>query len=93
MDLQLTGKKALVSAGHKGVGNYIAQRLLEEGASVAICCREQEDLDTALDQLNNGPKNPQLSWGELIFALEMQVQVGNTARALNLGFVVLKSTF
>ena len=52
MDLQLTRKKALVSAGHKGVGNYIAQRLLEEGASVAICCREQEDLDTALDQLN-----------------------------------------
>jgi len=52
MDLQLNGKKALVSAGHKGVGSYISQRLLEEGASVAICCREHEDLNTALDQFN-----------------------------------------
>lgn len=56
MDLELAGRKALVSAGHKGIGLFIARRLLEEGASVAICCRRADDLDTALDELSNsGP--------------------------------------
>ena len=32
MDLELNGKKALISAGHKGIGLYIGKRLLEEGA-------------------------------------------------------------
>ena len=39
MDLGLKNKKALVSAGHKGIGFFIAKRLLEEGAEVSICCR------------------------------------------------------
>lgn len=52
MDLELTGKKALVSAGHKGIGHVIATRLLQEGASVAICCRQQDDLDRAVEELS-----------------------------------------
>ena len=56
MDLQLTGKRALVSAGHKGLGRAIALRLLEEGASVAICCRRQDELDEAVSTLGaTGP--------------------------------------
>ena len=51
MDLQLLGRKALVSAGHKGIGMFVAKRLLEEGASVAICCRKPDDLDAALTEL------------------------------------------
>ncbi|MGB2239554.1 MAG: SDR family NAD(P)-dependent oxidoreductase, partial [Pseudomonadales bacterium] len=52
MDLELTGKKALVSAGHKGIGLFIARRLLEEGAQVSICCRVQEELDQAIESLS-----------------------------------------
>ena len=52
MDLKLEGKKALVSAGHKGVGAFISRRLLEEGASVSICCRRQDDLTLALEEFN-----------------------------------------
>jgi len=52
MDLQLAGKKALVSAGHKGIGRFVATRLLEEGASVAICCRRQDDLDAGVAALD-----------------------------------------
>ena len=52
MDLELEGKKVLISAGHKGVGAYIARRFLQEGASVAICCRRQDDLDEALEEYN-----------------------------------------
>ncbi|MFT6293471.1 MAG: 3-oxoacyl-[acyl-carrier protein] reductase [Candidatus Aldehydirespiratoraceae bacterium] len=56
MDLHLDGKRALVSAGHKGLGRGIARRLLEEGASVAICCRQQDELDEAVATLNKiGP--------------------------------------
>lgn len=51
MDLQLQGKKALVSAGHKGIGRIVATRLLEEGASVAICCRRPDELDEAVATL------------------------------------------
>ena len=52
MDLQLAGKKALVSAGHKGIGLFIATRLLEEGVEGNICCRQQTDLDAALAGLS-----------------------------------------
>ncbi len=52
MNLELIGKKALVSAGHKGIGLFIARRLLEEGVAVAICCRKQTDLDSALAELS-----------------------------------------
>ncbi len=52
MDLELGGKKALVSAGHKGIGKIVATRLLEEGASVAICCRNADELAAALTELN-----------------------------------------
>ena len=53
MDLQLSGKRALVSAGHKGIGKIVATRLLEEGASVSICCRRSDELDEALADLSS----------------------------------------
>lgn len=53
MDLQLVGKRALVSAGHKGIGRIVASKLLEEGASVAICCRRPDELEEALDHLSS----------------------------------------
>ena len=52
MDLELIGKKALISAGHKGIGLHIATRLLEEGAEVSFCCRKQSDLDSAVTKLS-----------------------------------------
>lgn len=52
MDLELKGKKALISAGHKGIGLHIANRLLEEGAEISFCCRQQTDLDLAIAALS-----------------------------------------
>lgn len=40
MDLQLNGRKAIVTGGTKGIGLAIAQTLAREGASVAICSRD-----------------------------------------------------
>lgn len=48
MDLGLTGKKAIVTGGSRGIGRAITERLLQEGASVAISARGQEGLDSAL---------------------------------------------
>ncbi|MGI9624751.1 MAG: SDR family NAD(P)-dependent oxidoreductase [Acidimicrobiales bacterium] len=39
MDLGLSGARCLVTAGSRGVGRAIAEELLAEGASVAVCAR------------------------------------------------------
>ena len=51
MDLGLTGRVAIVTGGSDGIGKAIAARLLDEGASVAICGRDQGRLDAALAEL------------------------------------------
>ena len=43
MDLGLAGKKALITGSTKGLGRAIAETLLAEGASVAICARNAEE--------------------------------------------------
>lgn len=47
MDLQLTGKRALVSGGSRGIGLAIARALLAEGAHVAISARGEEVAEVA----------------------------------------------
>lgn len=47
MDLQLAGKRALVSGGSKGIGLAIARALLAEGAVVAISARGEEVVEVA----------------------------------------------
>ena len=52
MDLGLAGKKALVTGATKGIGRAVAEALLAEGASVAICARNGADVDRALGELS-----------------------------------------
>lgn len=49
MDLGLKGKVALVAAGSKGIGRATALTLSEEGASVGICARGQEQLKKTVE--------------------------------------------
>lgn len=51
MDLGLAGKKALVTGSTKGLGRAIAETLLAEGASVAICARDADGVEAALGEL------------------------------------------
>ncbi|MFC6792264.1 SDR family NAD(P)-dependent oxidoreductase [Methylobacterium komagatae] len=48
MDLQLTGRRALITGATAGIGLSIAQRLAAEGADVLITGRQQAKLDAAV---------------------------------------------
>lgn len=51
MDLELTGKVALVSGGSRGIGKAIARQLAIEGADVVITARNEESLTTTANEL------------------------------------------
>ena len=51
MDLGLKGKKAVITGGSRGIGRAIAERLLDEGAAVAICARGKDGVDEAVTTL------------------------------------------
>src|SRR3981081_2146054 len=55
MDLQLTGKTALVTGGSEGIGKGITRALAREGVDVAICARRKEALDAAAAAIAKEP--------------------------------------
>ena len=63
MDLQLTGKKALVTGSTRGIGLAIAERLALEGADVAICARSGDAVENVVKALESkGTK----AWGRSV---------------------------
>ncbi|MEQ8660876.1 MAG: SDR family NAD(P)-dependent oxidoreductase, partial [Gammaproteobacteria bacterium] len=51
MDLGLGGKRAVVTGGTRGIGRAIAARLVAEGAAVAICARNADEVAQAVAAL------------------------------------------
>src|SRR2546423_12711298 len=50
--MNLKNKNAIVTGGTKGIGRGIAEALIREGVSVCISARHQDEIDQAVDQLN-----------------------------------------
>jgi len=53
MDLQLSGKRVIVTGASKGIGLAIVRAFLVEGAEVAICARNADDLAAAAADLSS----------------------------------------
>ena len=51
VDLQLTGKRAVVTGASRGIGLAVARALVAEGADVALIGRDSERLDRAAAEL------------------------------------------
>ncbi|MCX2974091.1 SDR family oxidoreductase [Halieaceae bacterium IMCC8485] len=53
MDLNLNGKRVILSGGSRGIGLAIAARFLEEGANVAFFARGEAGVQAALEELGS----------------------------------------
>src|SRR5438105_635665 len=51
MDLELQGKRALVTGGSRGIGKAVARALAEEGCDVAVAARGREALEATAAEL------------------------------------------
>lgn len=51
MDLDLTGKVAVVTGGSRGIGRAVGLRLAAEGCDVMLAARTQVDLETAAEEI------------------------------------------
>ena len=66
MDLELSGKTAIVTGGSRGIGKAIARELAREGVDVAVASRGREALEATAKELGllpiPGTKNPCSQW-------------------------------
>jgi len=51
MDLELAGKRALVTGATRGLGRAIAEQLVAEGCALAICARNVDEVERATAEL------------------------------------------
>jgi 3-oxoacyl-[acyl-carrier protein] reductase len=79
MDLGLSGKRAIVTGSTKGIGRAIAETLLDEGASVAICARDADGVEQAVADLSSRGS----VWGDAVDAAEAESLRGFIGEAID----------
>lgn len=72
MDLGITGRRALVLGGNRGIGHGIAKALVQEGVHVAITGRDAQRMQSAVAELRARRANAQVQ----AFGLELSDVAG-----------------
>ncbi len=75
MDLELSGRGALVTGGSRGIGAIIAAAFAGEGASVAIAARTPPDLHAVAERIRSKTREA------TVFAVTMDVTNAQSVRA------------
>lgn len=82
MDLGLKGKRAVILGGTRGIGRAITDLLADEGANVAICARNQEQIDEAVSALKGKGVNAFGKSVDIADGPALQTWVGEAAKDL-----------
>ena len=82
MDLHLTGRRALITGGSKGIGFAIAEELAGEGADVAICARNQREVDAAAERLRGSGRIVHAQVADVTDPAQVSDLVARSAEAL-----------
>ena len=53
MELSISGKKAIITGGSKGIGKAIARELAKEGVDLGLCARNKSDLIETADEITS----------------------------------------
>ncbi|MBX3495252.1 MAG: SDR family oxidoreductase [Parvibaculum sp.] len=82
MDLGLKGKKAIVTGGTRGIGRAIAETLAAEGADVAICARNADQVNEAAAALSKKGVKALGGTADIADGAALKKWIADTAKAL-----------
>ena len=80
--IDLTGKRALVTGGSKGIGLAVADELVQLGASVVICSRHGDELEAAAEELRAGGGTVHAQVADVTDPAQVERLVAGAAEAL-----------
>lgn len=82
MELDLAGRRAVVTGGSKGIGFAVARELASEGASVAICARNAAEVQAAANELTALDASVYASVTDVTVAAEVEAFISTAADTL-----------
>jgi NAD(P)-dependent dehydrogenase (short-subunit alcohol dehydrogenase family) len=82
MELGLAGRRAVVTGGSKGIGLAVAEELAGEGAAVAICARNAEEVEAAAAGLRRSGATVYAQAADVTDAGQVTSFLGAAAEAL-----------
>lgn len=82
MELGLAGRRAVVTGGSKGIGMAVAHELAREGADLAICARNQDEVTAAAEALREHGRRVESAALDVTDAAAVQTFIDDAAKAL-----------